>query len=134
MDRIVIYSTEDLNGILAGAVGDGSTYEWLTAMRSKVADIVKAKPEAYLTFGPWWWTVKRQLVGAGLMAGEVDVALAEEVSTGVDALDMAGAVAFHGYNVDQLRVGNSFVVGTESGDVRDYTLVDPDMQRRIAPG
>jgi hypothetical protein len=26
------------------------------------------------------------------------------------------------------------VVETESGDTRDYTLVDPDMQRRIAPG
>lgn len=134
MDKIIVYSRDAIALMLTQATAGKDTGAWLASMRQKIADMVKERPAAYRTFGPFWWPVKAQLVAAGLMAGEVMPAQVEAVTTGDDAMDMCGAVAFHGYNVDQLRDDATFSVDTESGDQVDYVLADEELDALIAAG
>lgn len=131
MDKIVIYPRADLEALAKAGIGATPRAEWLADMRSKVAGMVKARPAVYRTFGPYWWPVKAQLVAAGLMAGESNSERVAQISSGDDVLDMAGAVAFHGFNIDSMRDGNTFEVDTESGDMVEYVLADEDMDAKI---
>lgn len=134
MDKIVIYTPGDLAVLLTAATGGKSKDQWLSAIRVKVADMVKARPDSYLSFGPYWWVVKAQLVAVGLLAGDVNAELAAAITSGDDATDMAGAVAYHGYNVDEMRSTDQFTVDTVGGDQVEYVLDDSDMRALIERG
>lgn len=131
MDKIVIYSRPDLEAMVRAATFGKTKAPWLADLRTKISAMVKDRPAAYRTFGPYWWPVKAQLVAAGLMAGDVNLVALQEVTSGDDALDMAGAIAYHGFNVDEMRDDGVFTVDTESGDQIDYVLADEDMDALI---
>lgn len=132
MQKIVIYTPLELAGMVFGAVGAGSGVAWLDGMRRSIAGMVKRRPQVYRTFGPYWWAVKAQLVDNGLMTGELDETLAEAIGSGDAMQDMAGAVAYHGFNTDQMRDTNTFAVNTADGDTFDYVLHDPEIEAMIA--
>jgi hypothetical protein len=131
MKKIVIYTRPELAAILTQATAGTTPAAWLTDARTTLAAMLKARPASYLSFGPWWWAVKAQLVAAGLIGGTVNDDLLAAIATGDAALDMAGALAYHGWNLDQMRDGNVFAVDTEDGDQVDYLLADDDMDALI---
>jgi hypothetical protein len=133
MDKIIIYTVPELQAIVKGAARSNPA-GWAEDLRSKVAKMIADRPGVYRTFGPWWWPLKAQLIDAGLLVGEPNPVKAEAISTGQKMLDLAGAVAYHGYCVDNMIESNTFTVGTESGDTLDYVLDDPEFDERIAAG
>lgn len=98
-----------------------------------IGERLRAKPERYLEFGPYWWAVKRELIAAGAMTGERGDALVLAAYSGPDtATSLVMAEAFK----DVYRA--SFIVGTRlfdlGGEGIDYELVDEDMDERVAAG
>jgi hypothetical protein len=128
MDKIITFTNEQLDQLLLDAVGLRSRAEWRATIYRQVAAILKQRPRAYRTFGPWWWPLKAQLVAAGALEGEVDPDLSAPVTTGNADRDLVGALAYHGWNVDNMVGGNTFQVETAAGDTVDYLLVDPEFE------
>ena len=134
VDKIVIYTQAELIAIAKRATNGRRDEVWLSDMHSKIAGMVRIRPVAYRTFGPWWWAIKAQMVEADIMGGELDDALAQAITTGSKVLDMVGALAYHGYNVDQMRDGGEFAVDTAVGGTMNYQLHDPEFEARISAG
>lgn len=131
MQRIVIYSPAELAAVAADALAAEPREVWRARVLAELAQTLKKWPGAYRTFGPYWWVVKRQLVDAGLHAGEVKPDALAAIATGDDDLDLLGALLYHGYNVDQMRLdGVTFSVDTDDGDTIDYVLDDPEAEER----
>lgn len=134
VDKIMIYTQAELIAIAKRATNGRRDEVWLADMYAKIASMVRVRPVAYRTFGPWWWAIKAQMVEAGAMAGELDDTLAEAVTMGSKVLDMSGALAYHGYNVEQMRDGGDFTVDTVAGGTINYALHDPEFEARISAG
>lgn len=128
MDRIQTFTNEQLDQLLYDAVGLRPRAEWRATIYRQVAAILKQRPRAYRTFGPWWWALKAQMIEAGALSGESDPDLVATVTTGNADRDLAGALAYHGFNVDNMVGGNTFTVETEAGDTIGYVLVDADFE------
>lgn len=131
--KIVTYTPEQfakMRGEQQKANADGSA--WLSAMLSTLSGALRRSPGMYRTFGPWWWPVKGQLVAAGMLWGDAPPpAKVEEITTGSAVDDMLAAIAYHGFNVEQMVATDKFTVDTEDGDTMDYVLADPDMDERM---
>lgn len=110
------------------ASGKPGTFED-NAMRV-IAARLRARPLAYLEFGPYWWAVKAVLIEAGYDFGDDGDALVAAEYRGADLAetlvaaelfkDMRRATYFVGHNTYDL-----------AGDGIDYELVDSDMMARV---
>lgn len=131
--KLKIYTDDVLQQAVALATATQSQAQWLTAARENIIKLLAKKPSEYRSFGAFWWPLKQQLIDAELLDGTVNRERYEEIATGVDTLDMAGALLHHSHTANTLDTGNIFTVDTENGLV-DYVLDDQEMEARIYSG
>jgi hypothetical protein len=130
--KIVTYTPDQFEAMRAEQQkANADSAAWLAGLLKTVADALRRNPGMYRTFGPWWWPLKGQLVAAGMLWGEEPPpSKVEDVTTGSAVDDMLAAIAYHGFNVEQMVATDRFTVGTDDGDTVDYVLADPDMDDR----
>lgn len=133
--KLKIYTEEVLRQTVALATESQSQAVWIEKARSNIAALLIKRPQEYRSFGAFWWAIKKQLVEAGNLAGDVSFNLQkfEEVTTGDAALDLAGALLFHDHTAGTLNTGSVFPLDSDEGQV-DYVLDDQEMEARIFTG
>lgn len=97
-----------------------------------VAGRLRDAPGDYLQYGPYWWSVKQALRGAGHVFGDTDsVVLRAAYGAGLTAHQaLVAGEQFRDYYRAQLMAGTAtFALGAEDGaDTGNYTLFDVDME------
>lgn len=102
-----------------------------------IADRLRARPELYLEFGPYWWAVKDSLRAQGFDFGPEDDPIVRP-HYGPPALEVQGAVLVAGELFkDYYR--RTYLVGTSQFWLDDaaeesYVLFDPNMEARRLGG
>lgn len=135
-EKIKLFDQADLEKVVAeGSRPFATQSTWVNKMVSSFASIVRRRPLAYRSFGPFWWPLKAMMIKSGEMQGEApDPELVAQVTTGNPALDIAAAWSQHEAYSSQLLAGNTFTVNTESGDTVEYWLYDDEMEERSSLG
>ena len=133
-EKIKLFEPSDLEKVVSdGAKQFATQSTWVNKMVSSFASIVRRRPLAYRSFGPFWWPLKAMMIKSGEMQGEApDPELIAQVTTGNPALDIAAAWSQHEAYSSQLLAGSTFTVDTESGDTVQYLLCDDEMEGRAA--
>lgn len=133
LEKIKLYDAADLEKVVTeGAKSFASQSMWANKLIASFAAIVKRRPAAYRSFGPFWWPLKALMIKSGeLVAIEPDPELVAQATMGRPALDVAAAWSMHETYSSQMMTGNTFTVDTESGDAVDYYLFDDEMEDRI---
>ena len=132
LEKIKLYDADDLEKVVAeGAKPFATQSTWVSKLVSSFASIVRRRPLAYRSFGPFWWPLKAMMIKSGEMEGaDPDPELVGQATTGNPALDIAAAWSMHETYSSQLLAGNTFTVDTESGDTVQYLLYDDEMEER----
>lgn len=132
--RIKIYETADLEEIVAkGAKKFPSRSAWADKLVSSFSGVIRRRPEAYRSFGPFWWPLKAMIAKAGELAVSAPPPdLVAQISTSDAALDVAAAWAQHEVYSSQMLAGSTFTVDTEDGDTIEYLLLDEEMETMAA--
>lgn len=130
LEKIKLYEAADLEKVIAkGRKSSPDEAAWVRKLLGSFAGIVKRRPAAYRSFGPYWWPLKALMIKAGeLDASEVDPDLVAQVTMGSPALDVSAAWSQHETYSRQMMAGNTFTVDTESGDTVEYRLFDDAME------
>ena len=86
---------------------------------------VQAKPDKYLNYGPWWWSVKAILKARGLLRGDNDDSRVREIQDaaagGEERAILRCALSYYNARLGTYQDG---LCRLENGE--DYLLVDPD--------
>lgn len=125
LQKLVPYKPYQIQNIL-GQVTQGfeSQEAWANKMLKGWAELLKAHPEEYLDFSCFWWPVKKAMIEAGLMEGEVDQDLVDQATTGSFVGDIAAAFAMTQCRMSQYITGNTMTLEGEDGEPIEYTLGD----------
>lgn len=95
-----------------------------------IAARLRARPQDYVQFGPYWWAVKAVLAEAGYDFGDDGDALVAAEYRGADLADtLVAAELFKDMHRATYFVGHNTYDLTGDGDA--YELVDPDMLARV---
>lgn len=98
-----------------------------------IAARLRARPQDYVEFGPYWWAVKAALAEAGYDFGDDGDALVAAEYRGADLAETL--VAAEGFK-DMHRA--TYFAGHNTYDLADdggsYELIDPDMLVRVPAG
>jgi hypothetical protein len=95
-----------------------------------IADRLRRRPQSYVEFGPWWWSVKRVLAEAGEDFGQAGDPMVAVAYTAPDAVSvLVAAEAFKDFYRAVYIEGTSTFYLTD--DDEPYELADPDMQERV---
>ena len=130
--KIKLFDQADLEKVVAeGSRPFATQSTWVSTLVGSFASIVRRRPLAYRSFGPFWWPLKVMMIKSGEMQGaDPDPELIAQVTMGSPALDIAAAWSQHETYSSQLLAGNTFTVDTESGDTVQYLLYDDEMEER----
>lgn len=130
LEKIRLYDPADLEKVVAkGCKSFPDEAAWVRKLLASFAGIVKRRPQAYRSFGPFWWPLKAMMIKAGELSGcEPDAELVAQATMGRPALDVAAAWSMHETYSSQMLAGSTFTVDTESGDTIEYLLVDDEMK------
>ena len=115
---------------LKDAIGNKSRESWRIKILGTIAGILHDDPVRYRGFGLYWWNLKKALLTAGYeeYGLELDNDIADQVDYQSKDLNIAAAVLYESWRLDQGLQSNpnhTIVEGDESGD---YTLIDQDME------
>ena len=131
MSKIVLFTPESLAPAIAeGSKGFINEQQWVSKMLGSFAATVRRRPLSYRAYGPFWWPIKRLMIEAGELKGELpDPAELERVTMGSPALDVAAAWAYSEFSTaNQTDNSQTITVDTEDGDTTDYFLNDEEME------
>lgn len=101
----------------------------LTVIRERLLE----DPACYLTYGPYWWTMKDMLIRRGYKFGaELDEEVLEHYRGGNDEEWLVMCEVFRDIYFEKfMRGARRFSLDGASDE--DYVLVDHDMENRILP-
>lgn len=129
--KAILFTPESLAPAIAeGSKGFADQEQWVSKLLGSFAAIVRHRPMAYRSFGPFWWPLKGLMIEAGEFQGEApDPAEVARVTLGSAALDMAAAWAFAEWSTsNMIEMNNLITVDDEDGDTYEYELRDDEME------
>lgn len=125
LEKLVPYSQDQIKGFLEEFTqGHESQEAWANTMLKGWAELLKKQPYEYLEFSCFWWPVKKAMIEAGLMVGEVDQDLVDQATTGSFVGDIAAAFAMTQARLYMGVNGRTMMLEDEYGEPFEYTLGD----------
>jgi hypothetical protein len=116
--------------VRAGYAESGRTEPFEQHAVRVIAERLRAHPERYVEFGPWWWAVKQVLSEAGENMGPGGEPMVAAEYRGSDAVStLVAAEAFKDFYRATFIVGTSTFALADDGE--PYELADADMQARV---
>lgn len=133
MNKIVGYDATEL-GILVESAKQEAGSSFSEKYISKIAELIKEKPDLYLSFGAYWWLIKQEMINANLggFGLYVDAEVLEMLDYGNTDLNCAACYtaqvqAFNDYST---HARERAMLGTD-GEIFMYSLSDGEMELRI---
>lgn len=134
MKKIVKYNPVELNQMIENTrkeVGDNFAENYLLSL----AKMLKKQPDMYLSFGPYWWLLKKELINLGVLdfgedsdAELVEMLEYESRDLNCAACYAAQVLAFDSYAT---HTNDKTVIG-DDGEPFVYRLADSTMELMIA--
>lgn len=122
---------KDLQPLVDEVMADGRTKsEFVSSYIKGVAETLRKKPNSYLAYGMFWWSIKKLLISEGVNEfGETIEAITPSVFDYPDPVyTCASAWAYHHDNIELGYAYNpEHTVPLIGGDQYDYYLHDLDM-------
>ncbi|MET4696666.1 hypothetical protein [Endozoicomonas lisbonensis] len=116
---------------------DGQTVDaWRQTFLNTIAQLIKADPKKYRSYGVYWWLIKPQLLAdennVSSFGDTVDSDWLEKMSYDNPALDLAAAFVYSRSRWDTgLQDSNVHWLVDEEGDSEKVCVEDPDMEAKL---
>lgn len=120
----------ELSRLQAGFAASGKAGSFEENAARVIGARLRARPQAYLEFGPYWWAIKMALNDAGQAWGDRgDPLVAMEYRGDSVAATLVAGELFADMARAMYFVGHSAWDLADDGEV--YELFDPDMEARV---
>lgn len=136
MKKFEKFDIDELTNFLHKNNQNQSEEVFVNKYLSGVISNLKNTPKLYRSFGPYWWPLKRLIIGYsnydGFLGDSYDVALDQSFSYDSDALTVCAA-----YSMQQATVENGYMysvshtVYTEDQEQVELVIEDGDVERLI---
>ena len=134
MRRIIKYNPVELNQMIENTrkeVGNDFAENYLLSL----AKLLKDKPDMYLSFGPYWWLLKNELIKIGVndFGDDSDAEIVEMLEYESRDLNCAACFAAQTLAFDAYATHtNDKAVTGDDGEPFIYRLADDAMELMIA--
>lgn len=130
-----LYLPDDLAPVVGEAMKSyDDTDEYIRTFAAGVAKIVGKRPESYRLYGPYWWGLKKIILGLGLSGFDdfLDAEWLEKTDFGRPELNCAAAFAFQEALLDTREIPSNVVsLEDADGNFTDCVTVDHTLEMLV---
>lgn len=130
MKGIALFDRAELDAMVTATRKEAGG-DFAPAYLRGIAENLKIQPWVYRSFGPYWWLLKRELIGAGFtdFGDEVDAETAEALDYGSTELNLSACYVAQSHCIEQMNLyGHHHVVELATGEAVEYVLVDEQVE------
>ena len=123
--------SEALEKVLQKEIGNQDRSVFVSRFLKGTAEILQREPRQYLSYGPYWWPLKRLLISAGYSSFGTEVLddFADTMSYEKDELTIVACWAYSTTLLENGSIYSAFhVIPTKDGEGFDYELGDDEFE------